>query len=129
MISMKQTIQKYFPLFLISSLGLFLELAIIRWLSAEVRLFSYFKNLPLLASFLGLAIGFILVGKGKNYQSSFTPMFTAFTILTLLVGRFVSPRVLAYPSRGDEFLWFAGDFSYWLALDLFMGTVLISFLQ
>ena len=126
---MKQTIQKYFPLFLISSLGLFLELAIIRWLSAEVRLFSYFKNLPLLASFLGLAIGFIMVGKGRNYQSSFTPMFTIFIILTLLVGRFVSPRVLAYPSRGDEFLWFAGDFSYWLALALFMGTVLIFFLQ
>ena len=126
---MKQTFQKYFPLFLISSLGLFLELAVIRWLSAEVRLFSYFKNLPLLAAFLGLAIGFILVGKGRNYRTSFTPMFAIFVILTLLVGRFTSPRALAYPSKADEFLWFAGDFSYWVALALFMGTVLIFFLQ
>lgn len=125
---MKQTIQKYFPLFLISSLGLFLELAAIRWLSAEVRLFSYFKNLPLLAAFMGLAVGFALVGKGRNYQSAFAPMFAIFVILTLLVGRFVSPRVLAYPSGHDEFLWFNGSFSYWLSLALFVGTVLVFFL-
>jgi hypothetical protein len=126
---MKQTFQRYFPLFLISSLGLFLELAVIRWLSAEVRLFSYFKNLPLLAAFLGLAIGFMLVGKGSKYRSAFTPVFVVFVMSTLLVGRFLSVRVLAYPSREDEFLWFTGDFSYWLALSLFVGTVLIFFLQ
>lgn len=126
---MKQTIQKYFPLFLISSLGLFLELAVIRWLSAEVRLFSYFKNLPLLAAFLGLAIGFILVGKGRSYRSTFMPMFAAFVLLTVVIGRVLSVRALTYPSRGDEFLWFTGDFSYWLALSLFLGTVLIFFLQ
>lgn len=126
---MKQTIQKYFPLFLISSLGLFLELAVIRWLSAEVRLFSYFKNLPLLAAVLGLSIGFILVGKGRNYRATFMPMFSAFVVLTLVIGRVLSVRALTYPSREDEFLWFAGDFSYWLALSLFLGTVLIFFLQ
>jgi hypothetical protein len=126
---MQQTSQKYFSLFLISSLGLFLELAVIRWLSAEVRLFSYFKNLPLLAAFLGLAIGFMLVGKGNKYKSVFTPMFSIFVILTLLTGRVLSARVLAYPSKEDEFLWSMGDFSYWLALGLFLGTVLVFFLQ
>jgi len=45
---------------LISSIALFLELAIIRWLSAEVRIFAYFKNLPLMAAFLGFGIGFFL---------------------------------------------------------------------
>lgn len=126
---MKHIIQKYFPLFLISALGLFLELAAIRWLSAEVRLFSYFKNLPLLAAFIGLALGYVLVGKGRNYQPTFTPMFAMFVILTLLVGRFVSPRVLAYPSGNEDFLWFTGSFAYWIALLLFIGTVLIFFLQ
>ena len=42
--------RRWFPLFLVSGLGLFFELAVIRWMSAEVRLFSYFKNLPLLAA-------------------------------------------------------------------------------
>ncbi len=47
-------------LILISFVALFLELTIIRWLSAEVRIFAYFKNLPLMAAFLGFGIGFFL---------------------------------------------------------------------
>jgi spermidine synthase len=47
-------------LLLISSIALFLELAVIRWLSSEVRIFAYFKNLPLMAAFLGFGTGFFL---------------------------------------------------------------------
>jgi len=47
-------------LFILSAVSLFLELAIIRWLSSEVRIFAYFKNLPLMAAFLGFGIGFSL---------------------------------------------------------------------
>src|SRR5258706_8344009 len=47
-------------LFLISFLVLFLELAVIRWLSTEVRIFVYFKNLPLMAAFLGFGVGCFL---------------------------------------------------------------------
>src|SRR3990172_7398690 len=47
-------------LLLLSFISLFLELAIIRWLSSEVRIFAYFKNLPLMAAFLGFGIGFSL---------------------------------------------------------------------
>jgi len=47
-------------LMLISFVSLFLELAIIRWLSAEIRIFAYYKNLPLMAAFLGFGIGFML---------------------------------------------------------------------
>ncbi len=49
-----------FDLFLVSFLALFIELAIIRWLSTEVRIFAYFKNLPLMAAFLGFGIGCFL---------------------------------------------------------------------
>jgi hypothetical protein len=45
---------------LISFIALFLELVVIRWLSSEVRIFAYFKNLPLMAAFLGFGIGFFL---------------------------------------------------------------------
>lgn len=45
-------------LFILSFIALFLELAVIRWLSSEIRIFAYFKNLPLMATFLGFGIGF-----------------------------------------------------------------------
>jgi SAM-dependent methyltransferase len=47
-------------LFLISFLVLFLEVALIRWMPAYVRLLSYFSNFILLASFLGIGIGCLL---------------------------------------------------------------------
>ena len=125
---MDTSFRRWFPLFLISSLGLFFELAVIRWMSAEVRLFSYFKNLPLLAAFLGLAIGFAVVGKGQDYRPTFAPLLGLFVALVLAVGRVASARALAYPGGGDEFLWYIASFSYWLSLALFLGTVLVFFL-
>ncbi len=46
--------------FLASFLVLFLEIALIRWMPAYIRLLSYFSNFILLASFLGIGIGFLL---------------------------------------------------------------------
>jgi hypothetical protein len=43
-----------YHLFLASFLTLFAELAFIRWIAVEVRVFAYFKNLALLLCFLGL---------------------------------------------------------------------------
>ncbi len=97
-------------------------------MSAEVRLFSYFKNLPLLAAFLGLAIGFGLVGKPRNFKPTFAPLLLLFAILVILVGRIISPLALAYPGGGDEFLWYTAPFSYWVSLSLFLSVVLIFFL-
>src|SRR3972149_5448019 len=111
-------LRRWSPLFLVSSVGLFLELAVIRWLSAEVRLFSYFKNLPMLAAFLGLAIGFALVRRGSSYRSAFAPLMGIFVLLVILFSKYTSSRLLAYPSKGDEILWFTGAYSYWLALGL-----------
>lgn len=44
-------------LLIASFLTLFLELAFIRWISVEIRVFAYFKNLALLLCFLGFGIG------------------------------------------------------------------------
>ena len=46
--------------FLSSFLVLFLEVALIRWMPAYIRLLSYFSNFILLASFLGIGIGCLL---------------------------------------------------------------------
>jgi hypothetical protein len=66
-----------FELFLISFVALFLELVIIRWLSTEIRIFAYFKNLPLMAAFLGFGIGC------SFYQSSETWFYRWFPRLFL----------------------------------------------
>lgn len=42
----------------LSASALFLELALIRYLGSEVRVFAYFKNLILVACFLGFGLGF-----------------------------------------------------------------------
>jgi hypothetical protein len=44
----------------ISFLVLFLEIALIRWLPAQIRLLSFFSNFILLASFLGIGLGCLL---------------------------------------------------------------------
>ena len=50
-------------LLLASSLMLFLELALIRWLGANVVHLSYFSNFVLLGSFLGIGAGFLISRK------------------------------------------------------------------
>ena len=121
-------LKRWWPLFLISGLALFFELALIRWIAAEVRLLSYFKNLPLLAAFLGLSLGYAFVRKGRDYRPTFAPLLLVLVLLVLLVGRALSPLGLAYPGSADEFLWYTAPLSYWAALVLFLSVVLIFFL-
>jgi hypothetical protein len=104
-----------------------MELAAIRWISGEIRLLSYFKNLVLLAAFLGLAIGFALVGKGKDYKSIFPWLWGFFVILVLVIGKTTQNLALAYPGGGDEALWDTANFSFWTALLIFIAIVIIFF--
>ena len=55
-------------LFCLSFLALFLELMVIRWAPAVVRLIAYYANLMLISSFLGLGMGAIV---GKTRKSLF----------------------------------------------------------
>lgn len=45
---------------LASMLSLFLEMLMIRWVSSEIPVFAYFKNVVLIASFLGFGLGYYL---------------------------------------------------------------------
>jgi SAM-dependent methyltransferase len=65
-------------IFLASFLVLFLEVALIRWLPAQIRLLSYFSNFILLAAFLGIGIG-ALLGRMRR------PLFTWYPLLQLAV--------------------------------------------
>ena len=72
--------QKRIDLFLASILLLFLELAFIRWIPANVRTLSYFSNFVLLSCFLGMGIGF-MVSLRKFRFITLTPAFLALIAL------------------------------------------------
>ena len=52
---------------LISLIILFLELACIRWFPAHVLYLTFFTNVVLLASFLGMSVGCLAAGRSRNY--------------------------------------------------------------
>lgn len=55
-------------------LMLFTQLALIRWLGAEVFYLSYFSNFVLLGSFLGIGLGFLWAGRGGRPLYPFAPL-------------------------------------------------------
>jgi len=57
--------QKSTKLFFASFAALFFELLVIRYLSTEIRVFAYLKNLPLIACFLGIGVGMICGRRDK----------------------------------------------------------------
>ena len=65
--------RKYFDLFIASVLVLFLELTCIRWFPAHVLFLTFFTNVMLLASFLGISVGCLAAGRRQNYLA-WTPL-------------------------------------------------------
>lgn len=116
-----------FDLFLISFLGLFFEILIIRWLSTEVRLLAYFKNLPLMSCFLGLGIGFALAKRRVNLYTFFPTIFCLFSGLILFGSRVQLLRI-PYPGSSEEFIWSVGKSYTFISLIHFHGTIILIFL-
>jgi SAM-dependent methyltransferase len=57
----------YASLFLISFVALFVELMLIRYCNSQIRIFSFYKNVPLIGCFLGLGMGCCLArGSGRH---------------------------------------------------------------
>jgi len=67
-----------------SALMLFLELALIRWLGANIVHLSYFTNFVLLGSFLGIGVGF-LISRGSWSVLPWTPVMLALLVVAVLV--------------------------------------------
>jgi SAM-dependent methyltransferase len=74
----------YGQLGLASAAGLFLELLMIRWISSEIPVFSYFKNFVLIACFLGFGLGCCLCRRRVR-------------MLALLVSLLVMTLVISLP--------------------------------
>ena len=58
-------------LFTVSLISLYFELLVIRWLSSEIRIFAYFKNVPLMACLFGLGLGMALSKSKRDFAKWF----------------------------------------------------------
>src|SRR5216683_1748431 len=70
-------------LFLASALTLFAELALIRWVATEIRVFAYVKNLALLLCFLGFGLGCALARQRPRWQTAATALLGLIVIVRL----------------------------------------------
>ena len=68
-------------MFLISLLILFLELAAIRWFPAHVLYLTFFTNVVLLASFLGMSVGCLAATHRRTYLT-WTPILLVLALTT-----------------------------------------------
>jgi hypothetical protein len=77
---------------------LFAELALIRWLGGNVLYLSYFSNIVLLGSFLGIGLGFLWSHRSDHELLPYTPL--VFGLLILFVHNVpVNVRATAFSSE------------------------------
>ena len=99
MVSKQSLRRAALELTLTSFIVLFQELALIRWLSAEVRVLAYFPNVVLISAFLGLGIG--TMRAGKRLRLWIWP-----ASLVVVVAATLVMHGIAFAGRGvSEFLW------------------------
>ena len=94
-------------LILASALTLFAELALIRWLATEIRVFAYVKNLTLLLCFLGFGLGCALAREAPRWTTAAKAL-----LLLILIVRFpwYSDRLL---EKLSQLLGAAPDIAIW----------------
>src|SRR6266851_7834614 len=90
-------------LFLASFLALYFELVVIRYLSTEIRVFAYLKNLTLIASFFGIGLGMILGQTPKALKRLF-PLVTAALFLLITFASLLGLTHLPIP--GGQYVMF-----------------------
>ncbi len=99
---------------------LFVELALIRWLGANVVHLSYFSNFVLLGSFLGIGAGFLISRKSWSIWPFSLPLLA---VLVIAVVKFP----VTIEQSGSDIIYFSSLKVYgppaWIALPLVFVTV------
>src|SRR5271157_437610 len=75
----------YLDLFLISFLILFLELACIRWFGSTVVYLTFFTNIVLLATFLGMSVGCLAASGRRDWMGTVVPLLALAVVAACLV--------------------------------------------
>ena len=81
-------------LFTVSFITLFLELMIIRWVPANIRLIAYYANLMLISSFLGIGLGLLVKGKELNLFKFFPYILVVDIVFLIICRRITIPGFL-----------------------------------
>lgn len=76
-------------LFIVSAASLYFELAVIRWLSSEIRIFAYFKNIPLMACLFGLGLGMAMAASKRDLFKLFPIGLFALVLIICVAGHTV----------------------------------------
>src|SRR5438477_1533260 len=72
-------------LFFVSFLILFLELACIRWFGSTVVFLTFFTNIVLLATFLGMSVGCLAASSRKDWSAAVIPLLVWSAVLAMLM--------------------------------------------
>jgi len=90
-----------FDLFLISFLILFLELAAIRWFPAHVLYLTFFTNMVLLATFLGMSVGCLTANQRHDYLR-WTPLLLVIAMLAAVAVEVSSGSFVKFVDVGNQ---------------------------
>ena len=96
-----QTIRRAIPIAATAALILFLELALIRYIAAYVRVFGFYVNFVLFATFLGMGAGML---RRRNVDQLLWIGVPAIMLLTGLVA-FLAIVPIDVPTYTSEYLW------------------------
>jgi hypothetical protein len=107
----------------VSFLLLFTEMALIRWIPAEVRLLAYFSSVVLIACFLGQGVGCIARSR-RDWMPAFPWLLLS---LLVLVGHLGGAGV-HNPAHGFFFRYGADSYSWLWAVPLVFGVCALALL-
>ena len=102
-------------LFLVSFLILFFELAAIRWFGATVVFLTFFTNIVLLATFLGMSVGLLSARRPQNFAAWALPLaliaFAAAIATNLLYWKWAESVTVNLGSQGSaRLIYFGTDY-------------------
>jgi spermidine synthase len=102
-------------LLLASFLTLFAELALIRWVAVEVRVFAYFKNLALLLCFTGFGLGCSLARRTTRLITGILAFLGLVTIVRLPFagGKWLEGLSQNLGAAADAEIWATGTSWHW----------------
>lgn len=117
-------------LFLISVLGLFLELVLIRYVATEVQIFAYLQNVVLVVCFLGLGMGCFTCREEIRFRAGLIPLLVLTLLFAIPIGREAFSQVSLMLSATHDFAtWDEAQLtSNWIRVGYITGGVIVTFL-
>ena len=114
-----------YQLLVASFLTLFAELAFIRWIAVEIRVFAYFKNLALLLCFVGFGLGCALARQAIRWPISVKALLGLLVVVRLpwRSGKALESLSQGLGAAADLELWTNGNVWNWID---FLAVVLLT---